>query len=578
MDSKYKNIEIQLSSQPANTPIPFEVGDQPHTEICDYMEDCNNTCTGNGGNEGSGSGINGVDKTSITSISNDTYNSYFIQMNNSRIMERIRELFREQIPPEFETKTKTELKEKLKKALNTEGVSMKLSDIISSRHHFYTRKALIRHINIIKEYPIEQIYYALTSFINNKYEYLTDSYGRVGNLVNKGEIYMFRPIEINDEQSSVLDSSVPVNYKRVSFRLEVQTGKTNEFNNDSEPRLEKLDGDSAVESDKKMVNVKMQDYQNIINDIINNLVIARDSSHVLKSGEKNWYKNASKVMAELESFIMPFESNESNESTKQLSRSNIERHIVFHNLDMLVFRDKMTLLKNLFLKVEPNDEIVMGNEEIQWTGDDTGNDTVSRPTQTSVEQIIKQYFNKRKLTSPTKPEYGICIGHEKEYKIYMKPDNESRTEDTDSVELANLSDWKEADLEYYNLFSNDLKSKFVIKDKNATINGFIGFINIFKNIEPVFKVKDVTQSRNNTGARCDSAGKIDAIKNLNKIIGREMYTEANTKNVIHQNGLCVMLEIIMREYSDKKIKNSVYFLGPELAIINDIVKYSRPGK
>jgi hypothetical protein len=575
MDPKYKKIEIQLSSQPANTPIPFEVGDQPHTEICDYMEDCNSTCTGNGGNGGNGGNSgNGVDKSSIKAISNDTYNSYFIQMNKSRIMERIRELFREQIPPEFETKTKTELSEKLKTALNAKGIRMDISDIKSSHHHFYTRSALIRHINIIKEYPIEQIYDALTSFINNKYEYLTDNYGRIGNLVNKGEIYMFRPIEINDEQSSVFDASVPVDYKRSSLRLEVTSDKRT----DSPNKSILGPGEKVVES---VENVNITPYQTIINQIIDNLANTRKTwkDEELK---KNWYKHASRIIDELKSFAASYD--ESGEGTIKISPENIDKYIIYHNLNMSTLQDKLVLIKQLFIDNEPLDEVMLDAEQnvvegLEWTSESKGDDKSDdkgenqSPTQISVEKMIKHYFNTCKVKNSTKTEYGFLLNDEKACKIFVKQNTKPFIADTEPV--AKDSDWTEADTQHANTFSKDVESKFVIKEnEKGKINDLVGFIATFKNKEMVFNIKDVTQSRNNKGARCDNAGKIDVIKNLNKIIGTPMYNKDNV-DVIPQNGLCIMLEIIMQEYSDRHIGNRIYFMGPEMAIKNNIAKYSR---
>jgi hypothetical protein len=53
-----------------------------------------------------------------------------------------------------------------------------------------------------------------------------------------------------------------------------------------------------------------------------------------------------------------------------------------------------------------------------------------------------------------------------------------------------------------------------------------------------------------------------------------MYNKDNVDS-IPQNGLCIMLEIIMQEYSDRHIRDRIYFMGPEMAIKNNIAKYSR---
>ena len=162
-----QKINIQLSS---GSSIDFRIGDNPFTDICDYMDTCHNTCSPT---------IN-VDENNLIQ---DTYNYDFIKMNNNIITEKIRNLFREQV--------------------------------------VYKRDVLVNSINIVKQYPIEQIYYALTYLINNKNEFIYDKYGRIGNLVNKGEYYLFQPIEITDENASIFERTVPVDYKRNSILFEL---------------------------------------------------------------------------------------------------------------------------------------------------------------------------------------------------------------------------------------------------------------------------------------------------------------------------------------------------------------------
>ena len=94
----------------------------------------------------------------------------------------------------------------------------------------------------------------------------------------------------------------------------------------------------------------------------------------------------------------------------------------------------------------------------------------------------------------------------------------------------------------------------------------------------VFKVKDLSQKRNNTGARIDDAGKEKIVKFLNIILGETKYTDENTENIT-QLGLCVILEMLMRQKTENKglgilTPNKTYFLTPEQTAITEIVKYS----
>ena len=69
-------------------------------------------------------------------------------------------------------------------------------------------------INAVKNYPIIQINAALTQLIDDKNEYISDRFGRLGRLINIGDLYLFQPLELTDPNISIYDRSVPVQYKR----------------------------------------------------------------------------------------------------------------------------------------------------------------------------------------------------------------------------------------------------------------------------------------------------------------------------------------------------------------------------
>jgi hypothetical protein len=166
-----KNIEIQLSSKKAT--IPFQIGDKPFTEICDYMDNCSFTCRPE-------------PKTDVDIIY-DTYQSDFVKINYSGIVKRIRQIFKEQ-------------------------------PVIDKEH-------LVKSINIIKNYPEEHIDYVLSNFIDSNTEFLYDKYGRAGHLINKGLYYAFQPVEITDDSASIYERSVPIEYKFDRLEMELPSEK-----------------------------------------------------------------------------------------------------------------------------------------------------------------------------------------------------------------------------------------------------------------------------------------------------------------------------------------------------------------
>ena len=121
-DKINKVVQQKLSS---GTEIDFRLGDKDGSEMCDFMN-CQYSCS---------------PTAKIPDIINDqTYNENFINMNLDKILQRIRILF--------------------------------------SERYIYKKTELIKNIQHIKHYPLEQIYSALNFFINEKNEYITDILGR----------------------------------------------------------------------------------------------------------------------------------------------------------------------------------------------------------------------------------------------------------------------------------------------------------------------------------------------------------------------------------------------------------------
>ena len=448
-----QNIDINLSSGKI---IDFKIGDQPFTDICDYMDTCSYKCLPDA-------------QISNDDIIGDTYNNTFVQMNQSRILSRILQLFREQ--------------------------------------NVYKRTQLIDSINIVKQYPIEQIFSALTFLIDNKNEFLVDKYGRYGNLINKGEYYVFQPLEITDENISMLDRTVPIEYKRKSIFLK--------YNNEIVD--EKEDVKTAFREPDQMPEKTEKTWLDIKIEINENMGHIFAGKRLVK-GEKDWYKHAALVLSELR-------------TQYGFNDDAIRHYMMDHILDMLLFEDKMILVKHFY------------GENVKPVG--------------VYEELVKKYLDKRIVQSDNY--MGILLMKDDELKIYVKSD---------------MGEWAVADSDDYQLFITDLVKNNIQKSRMNTI---IGFVNLFvskksNQKEMVFKIKDLKQKRNNKGARCDDAGKEKIVKLLNMVLESTKYDDENTE-FISQLGLCVILEMIMRERSGSN-RGKVYFLSPEQTAITEIVKYS----
>jgi hypothetical protein len=386
---------------------------------------------------------------------------------------------------------------------------------------------LINSINIVKQYPIEQIFSALTYLIENKTEYLIDKYGRLGNLVNKDMYYLFQPIEMTDENASMYERTVPIDYKRKSFLLEYSTNMQTSIPEESkktklktiqrepaqnvEKGEEKEEKEEEPKGSQKTFSILMSEIEELLNFVYN--------TKKLTKGEKNWYKHAA--------FIIDILINDFG-----FTNNNVREYMVEHILDMLLFSDKMILINHLYSE---------NNKPIGTTQD-----------------LIKEYLDKRIVRSGNY--WGIVLMKNDILKIFTKTDND---------------EWVEVDADDYQLFVKDLV-RFDVK-KN-TLNNLVGFVNLFTSKksnqkEMVFKIKDLTQKRNNTGARADDAGKEKIIKFLNIILEENKYNDENTEKIT-QIGLCAILEFIMRRLNVVNNKGKIFFLNPEQTAITQIVKFS----
>ena len=96
---------------------------------------------------------------------------------------------------------------------------------------------------------------------------------------------------------------------------------------------------------------------------------------------------------------------------------------------------------------------------------------------------------------------------------------------------------------------------------------------LFKDREMTFKVKDMKQKRNNKGSRCDNLGNSQIIKYLNEIIGGEpVYDNANIKDKYTKISLCVLTEVLLRYYDETRRNGKRWFFNIEQAMIRDVSK------
>jgi hypothetical protein len=400
---------------------------------------------------------------------------------------------------------------------NSVVIMKKVRDLFKE-NMVYRRDHLIAAINQVKKYPMEHIYYALTRFVKNKTEGLVDKYGRSGYLVSRGEYYAFQPAEIMDEAISTFERSTPVDYKPVSLRLEVpkEIRPMTAIEEDVELQAEPVEASERVEVSEVVKAENIRTYEEIVEQIRGiTALLSKTAVSDTSAAQKDWYKHVVKAMDELT-------------TVHEMEESWIQKYAVFHYLDKLPLVEKMVLVAGV-----PED-VEMG-----------------------VELLIKLYLDARRMTAEEDGEQREAILLANGSKNILHVKGSEGSEGTDGLKGSN--GWEPASYTDEQLFAPVRATTFVIP-KERIHRTEVGFMHPFKEKEVVFKMKDLTQKRNNTGAKCTDASKQAIASKIGIVLNKPtLYTAT----LIEKPELCVILEMMMRLKTEST--GVYYFFGPEMA-------------
>ena len=454
-----KNMKIRTSSNPAL--IDFQIGDRDYSEICDYTTcETEFICSPN---------------AEITDTIKTTYNDDYAKMNYSSIVKRIRQLYKKKL--------------------------------------FYNRAQLLSEINVVKTYPEDQIDFALSRFINNKNEYIYDEYGRSGYLINKDDIYAFQPIEITDEEASVFDRSLPIDYKRSNLQLELEKPKIED--------LAAIPEESSNESDVVMgLYNQTLEKLNANMDNIEKSNLNKEAKKLLK--ETDWYVNLG--------YVKDIMTNNHN-----IDNALLSKYATYHFLDTLELNERLNILR------------------YYYSGEKDSFDVN--------EKYIQQYFTEKVVK--VRGYNAIFFSNDKEEdednkKIFIQ-DNDNKWIWSNALPTDRIETLKQS-VPFSTISLNSL-------------NRLFGFMNLFKG-EIIFKTFD-KMNKSNKGSKCSNEAKRDVVKRIN-LISTIKYSENEeenpdilTKDFI-KNGLCVILEVLLRHYDTSKKDNLRWFLDSEKAMLSKI--------
>lgn len=236
-----QKVDIELAN---GKTIHYAVGDKPYSSFCDYMDSCYYTCQTN--------------KKIVSRY--DLYNEDFLLQKQGYIIKLIKELYKE-----FYV---------LKKD--------KLLDFFREK---YTREEVLSAIHSIIEY-----------------DYITDKYNRLGNLVYIGDYYLFQPIELLNKQISLYDKMRPLFYKKSSISVPIKKPKT--------PKT------------------------NIFTKLVEDYTLAIDIQKVT-SKDKYYYRFCQLAIRRLANDL-------------HIEKSLLEPFIIAHQIESLLYNDKLNVLNYLY--------------------------------------------------------------------------------------------------------------------------------------------------------------------------------------------------------------------------------------
>ena len=415
--------------------------------------------------------------------------------------------------------------------------------------YFYKKNELFQLINFPKKYPIEQIYSALTQIITDNTEYIYDKYGRTGYLINIGDYYLFQPSELNYNNISIYDRSVPIDYKHKSIKFDMKQDIVEE----------------TVDTNTNINDVK--EGKIILDNMFDNYLLALKSKTVDR-GDHNWYKHCGNVIDDI------VKNNDIITADTEKDRIIIlEQILVEHIVDSLMMNETVELLNYIYSNSVPMPNII--NDELKQFFDTLDPKIIS--------SVFKRFFGRIKLYILTKLiiSKGItCV------VLFNGP---SRVENLNIFVIEN-NRFISASPEDIRDLEDAIQDSYMLKpNKGRILNKYVGFIGFETNKKfMVYKVKDTKNARS-TGFRCDQSGKDNIIQLLNEI---DTATDYKTDN-LNAFELCVKQEFLLRIFekiaNGNKLENGkpiikgekianivldkkIWFLNTETAIINEFEK------
>jgi hypothetical protein len=395
-----------------------------------------------------------------------------------------------------------------------------------------------------------------------------DSLGRKGYLIHSGNTYSFQPLEISDERASIFERTVPIDSKRRSVSVVLPTEKQlSDLNKvlkpisvQKETKEEQKEKTKGVEGEEKIeTNSLKMKYEKIIKELKEKIAILSPTSSITKKSGKNkdWFNNAKPAITLLS-------------EKHHIPREKSILYIIEHFLDISLFSERLIMVQYLFS--ERIDLDYLKNKKSTLAG-------LSDQLQ-DIDSILRDYFRLKIFEPPLDMQiripFTILLTNENKNEIYVFDDSLQKGEKwrearTTEKENPVFMKWRSTEFDYQEILlqkvQRETKSLPMISDTlSKDVESNIGFIGILKKKESDgygFKIKNVLQTRNNFGARCDQADKqvlitkINQFLNFMKLPDTQIYSndpKFGDDTYVEKVHLCILFELLLRHFGNGTTK------------------------
>jgi len=487
----------------------FKVGDIDNSVTCDFMT-CDYKCNPN---------YDGI--INDENISIETYNETFIKSNSDKIISKIKQLMKEKF--------------------------------------FYIQEDFIKRINFPKKYPMSQIYSAITQMIEDSTEIILDKYGRSGRLINLGSYYLFQPNEIDYQNISIYERSVPVNFKHDNIHFKIKNklvhpviDKRQIFDEDKSENIHEFEETKGEET-------KVTEYRTQImtSRAANDTKILKkyyDLFIIRTNVEMNFgdIENEDNLM-----YNMMFRYITNNNYLVQLDDENERRQIISklysHQIfDMLHLEEKIKVMNALELNVSESD--MLNSQYLFFLNS------------------LKQHLNSKIINEKGIIGIFFSIGKNKFEDMFYFIKNKNKK-------------WEEATPQDKKII---IESAFYksLDVKKYVLNEYYGFIGIknAKTDDYVFKIKEtkLKNKKNSKGFVCSQHNKKSLLDNIiskfNVDHDGNLRIDDSNKRKFQPMSLCILTEFIYRYYETITHEDKHWFGSTELATINNFEELEKKTK